>query len=99
MAELQALNQDASAFKLRELLEATISAPQVRAVARRSGVIRGLAKLMKIETSGAGIGRASNLGPTCRRTEAVAQPPGWLAVPYNPSKTVFSSQKANDVLR
>jgi nucleoside-diphosphate-sugar epimerase/predicted dehydrogenase len=99
MAELQALNQDASAFKLRELLEATISAPQVRAVARRSGVIRGLAKLMKIETSGAGVGRASNLGPTRRRTEAVAQPPGWLAVLYNPSKTVFSSQKANDVLR
>jgi hypothetical protein len=63
MAELQALNQDASAFKLHELLEATISAPQVRAVARRSGVIRGLAKLMKIETSGAGVGRASNLVP------------------------------------
>ena len=97
MAELQALNRNANAFSLRALLAAAVCAPQIRAIARRSQVIRLLAQLTRIETSIAGVQRATDLGDGHDRSKAVT-PPEWLASLYGPAKTVFSAKKAEQVL-
>jgi hypothetical protein len=99
-AELHAQNRKANAFKLSALLAATVSAPQVRAVARRSRVIKWLAQLMRIENSVADIQRANDLDAAGRRNEpAAVAPPDWLASLYSPAKAVFSAKKAEDVLK
>jgi predicted dehydrogenase/nucleoside-diphosphate-sugar epimerase len=97
--ELQALNRKANAFKLRALLAAAVSAPQVRTVARRSRVIKWLAQLMRIESSVADVQRANDLDAPGKRNEpAAVAPPDWLASLYSPAKAVFSAKKAEDVL-
>ena len=99
-AELKALNQNASTFNFGALLSAVLSAPEVRAVAGRSSIIRRLAKLMKVEKFAMGVHRAAELDPVLKRSGLPPiEPPEWLALLYGPAKVAFSSKKASEVLK
>lgn len=83
-------------FRVKDLIAAALTAPEVRQVAKRSAAIRSV------------FDRAKNLGysPTSPLAGTIAAaddgmecPPEWLAGLFSPARVRFSAQKAQQVLR
>jgi len=97
--ELARLPRHGGPFRFSDLMLAMLTAPEIRAVAKRSAGVRKLFALSS--RLGTQIGQALPL------TEGGAQndeptkqvPPEWLASLYNCERVEFSVDKANDVLK
>jgi predicted dehydrogenase/nucleoside-diphosphate-sugar epimerase len=92
--EFAALPHFGGPFRLKELLSAALSAPEVRAVAKRSARARRVFKF------------SQQLGPTVARRAppvlpagtAQDPPPDWLATLFPPARSTFSARKAREIL-
>lgn len=85
-------------FRLRDLMSAAVSAPEVRNVAKRSAAVRRAfafsARHWPKEPMGAG-----PPSPQSTAKQILLQdPPEWLASLYGPAKGAFSAAKAKTVL-
>jgi nucleoside-diphosphate-sugar epimerase len=98
----RALPRSGPPFRFKDLVSATIAGREFRSVAKRSRLIR------KVITSigGGHRFRRPNVAHTELRdilakggTAAKPFPPEWLLDLYNPASSVFSAQKAREVLR
>jgi nucleoside-diphosphate-sugar epimerase/predicted dehydrogenase len=99
-AELAALHRRLERFQPRALARAVIGAPQVRAEARKSGVIRAASKLLGVGEAPPPAAAPAPASP-CADADADAAagaPAPFLAQLYGPAKTRFSSAKAEGVL-
>jgi nucleoside-diphosphate-sugar epimerase len=85
-------------FKIRDLLSAAIDAPEVRATARRSAVVRAtVASLRRFKRHRAPAIEVTTNGHNSEA--AVFAPPPWLALLYAPAQAKFSARKAERILR
>jgi nucleoside-diphosphate-sugar epimerase len=98
-AELAALHRRLDRFQPRALARAVIAAPEVRAQARKSGLIRAASRLLGVgdATSIAASASPATAASACAEA-AKPPPPPWLTDLYGPATTRFSSAKAEHVL-
>jgi predicted dehydrogenase/nucleoside-diphosphate-sugar epimerase len=98
--ELVRLSRYGGPFRFRDLVAAALSAPEVRAVAKRSATVRKMFELssrfktralISLDPPAAGIARDRKLGSPV--------PPEWLASLYGPARAEFSAGKANLILK
>jgi nucleoside-diphosphate-sugar epimerase/predicted dehydrogenase len=99
-AELQNLPRHGGPFKVKDLISAVLTAPEVRGVAKRSPTIRKIFDLSKRAGPMGATGRAST-PPTLsdRAEQATDQPPDWLGPLFNPEQVTFSASKAAHILK
>jgi predicted dehydrogenase/nucleoside-diphosphate-sugar epimerase len=93
--ELERLPRHGAPFRVTDLVAAAISAPEVRAVAGRSAIIRKAAVPLRRFLRGSADGIMTN---GAGKSDSSDVPPEWLAALYGPARTTFSASKANDVL-
>ncbi|HEX3920086.1 MAG TPA: NAD-dependent epimerase/dehydratase family protein [Caulobacteraceae bacterium] len=93
--ELEALHRRLERFQPRALARAIAAAPEVRATAKKSLVIRAASQLLGLTDR-----RPAPPAPAGAECAAPARntPPAWIAALYGPAKTRFSSARAEAVL-
>jgi nucleoside-diphosphate-sugar epimerase/predicted dehydrogenase len=97
--ELEALARKVERFQPRALVRAIAAAPEVRANARKSPVIRAASRLFGVaDWRPAAAPAPSAPGPECSAPAGPVLPPAWIAQLYGPAKTRFTSAKAEAVL-
>lgn len=93
--ELKKLRRFGGPFRATDLLAATISAPEVRNVVKRSAFARKVFAFYNRINPKAPMG-AEPIGPVTRQ-EIKSDPPDWLGPLYGPAHAEFSSAKAEKV--
>jgi nucleoside-diphosphate-sugar epimerase len=98
----KALPRTEPPFRFKELFSAAINAPEIRAVAKRNSLIRKLVASLgdgqKLRLSSSGQLELRE-NPANSRSAAKAAPPDWLLDLYSPAMSIFSAQRARDVLK
>lgn len=100
-AELEALAGTAARFRLNDLGRAIVASREVRAVARRSRLVQKISKfkLLRRMVRPEGAGPVLPSWATTAGSEPQhAAPPSWLAGLYHTHETVFSAERARNIL-
>jgi nucleoside-diphosphate-sugar epimerase/predicted dehydrogenase len=96
---LKALPRFGPPFRLKDLFSAALTAGEIRAVAKRSAVVRSVfASLRDGHTLRPSFAEQMDLRDNLERNRTAVFPPEWLAELYGPAGTIFSARKAQDVL-
>ena len=86
-------------FRVKDLVSAALSAGEVRAVIKRSALARKVIARIPQDHALRRPGATRNGTRVNPPTPGPAYPPDWLLELYSPSTSVFSSAKANKILK